>query len=197
MEEGFVFYKSFIECIRMYPEAEQLNLLNELIDCSLYDAEPESPSVFMMMQNVKAARNRYEKSIEDGKKGGRPSKYIAPEEWQAFYETHTRKETAEHFGISEDTLKTWITKTRYKKGEKGENLTDTYTYTDTVTETVTDTVSDIYINKGSSGRASEAPALPKLPRGVEAVSEPRTYLGKFGIFGRDQSGKVEFYTNDT
>ena len=189
MAESFVFYKSFIECARMFPESEQLAILNDLIDSAIYDKEPETPAVFMMMQNVNAAHERYEKAVENGAKGGRPSRqrYIPPEEWQAYYDTHTRKETAEHFGIPENTMKSWLRKTAYyKKGEKGENLTETVT--DNVTETVTVTLSSNNNNNKKNNKKEEslcglaftAPA-GFLKEGETIVSEPYDMGGDFFV----------------
>jgi len=175
---SFIFYESFWIVTKGFDDAKFARLMRALIQYSLYGTAPDLPDetenalVRMMTVNVDAAHERYAKAKEDGAKGGRPKKYIPPDDWKPYYEQHGRKATAEHFGIPEDTLKHWIN----ALGKKGKNLTDTVTDTDTVTVTATDTdtVTSIYINNNSRSRrgTSEVPSLPALKEGERWVTDP-------------------------
>ena len=176
---SFVFYDSFWESTKDLPDDVFIRVIKGLIKKSLFDTEPdlsplENSLINQMFVNVKVAHERYEKAKADGATGGRPGIKIAPEEWQAYRDEHTQKETAEHFGISIDTLQRWEKKTGYRKTAKPQNLTDTVTDTVTVTDTDTDTVTSIYKNINSRSRrgASEAPSLPALKEGERWVTDP-------------------------
>ena len=213
LPESFVFYKSFVECIRMFDEDKQLELLNALIDAALYGQTPPNALIAMMMKNVKASQKRYIKAVENGSRGGKPAKVIEPEIWQSYYDDHTRKETAEFFGITESLLKKWITKTGYIKGNgyTGKNLT----YTDTVTDNDTDTytvteVTDICTckdnktnktkNEGHPGEPLKAPVCPSYtPEEGETVLAPphlSPVSNRWLVKVRKADGrKVERYVN--
>ena len=111
--ESFVFYRSFAETARLVEsDADRLELYEGLITYGLTGEKPLlryplNAILEQMTASVKAAADRYAAAKENGEKGGRPKKYIPPEEWKAFRKEHSQKETAEHFGISVDTLQRW------------------------------------------------------------------------------------------
>lgn len=173
--KSFVFYESFWLNLEHLSDEEYIDVSKALIRKSLYGIEPDLPRletslVNQMFVNVQASKERYDKAKEDGAKGGRPKKFIPPEEWQKYRETHSQRETADHFGISVDTLQRW------EKTAKPQNLTVTDTDTVTVTATVTDTdtvsISNNNKKTGSNGETSKVPVLPELGPGECWTSEP-------------------------
>jgi len=120
--ESFVFYRSFFETAQLIEdEHDRMRLYEGLIHFGLEGEKPELPYPLnaileQMTASVKAASDRYAAAKENGEKGGRPKKFIPPEEWQAYRKDHSQKETAEHFGISVDTLQRW------EKAAKPQNL---------------------------------------------------------------------------
>ena len=121
-QDSFVFYRSFAETARLVEsDADRLELYEALISYGLTGEKPPlryplNAILEQMTASVKAAADRYAAAKENGEKGGRPKKYIPPEEWKAFRKEHSQKETAEHFGISVDTLQRW------EKTAKPQNL---------------------------------------------------------------------------
>ena len=120
--ESFVFYRSFFETAQLIEdEHDRMRLYEGLIHFGLEGEKPELPYPLnaileQMTASVKAASDRYAAAKENGEKGGRPKKFIPPEEWKAYRKKHSQKETAEHFGISVDTLQRW------EKAAKPQNL---------------------------------------------------------------------------
>ena len=78
MRDSFVFYRSFAEVISMIPDAEdKITLLNALIEYGLNGTEPDlqyplSAMFKQMTSSISGAQKRYQASVENGKKGGRP-----------------------------------------------------------------------------------------------------------------------------
>ena len=78
MRDSFVFYRSFAEVISMIPDAEdKITLLNALIEYGLNGTEPDlqyplSAMFKQMTSSIEGAQKRYQASVENGKKGGRP-----------------------------------------------------------------------------------------------------------------------------
>ena len=113
MADGFVVLPSYVEAIRLLPEERRWPFFEELFQYRMDGTEPEIQSdlermaLTVIFPIVDASVDRYEKSKENGAKGGRPKRWIPPEEWQAYRKEHSQKETAEHFGISVDTLQRW------------------------------------------------------------------------------------------
>ena len=113
MADGFVVLPSYVEAIRLLPEERRWPFFEELFQYRMDGTEPEIQSdlermaLTVIFPIVDASVERYEKNKENGEKGGRPRKWIPPEEWQAYRKEHTQQETAEHFGISVRTLQNW------------------------------------------------------------------------------------------
>lgn len=86
MEEernSFVFYKSYYEAIKELDEESQYKIYNAIIQYALYAKEPKDdtkldanlmPIFVLIKPNIDSANNRYNTSISNGKKGGRPRK---------------------------------------------------------------------------------------------------------------------------
>ncbi len=174
---NFLFYDSFWKSMEDLPDEQYIRISKAFIRKGLYGTEPnlsplENALINQMFINVQAAKDRYVRSVENGAKGGRP-RYVPPEEWQTYRQDHTQKETAEHFGISVDTLQRGEKAT---KTAKPQNLTDTVTDTVTVTDTDTDTVTSIYINNNNKGQSDvhvlSDIILPKLEKGERWLGKP-------------------------
>lgn len=80
MRDSFVFYKSFYDAIKQIPEEYQLELYNAILQYSLEGLEPSNLSniasaIFILIKpNIDSAQKKYEASVSNGKKGGRPKK---------------------------------------------------------------------------------------------------------------------------
>lgn len=80
MKDSFVFYKSFYDAIKQIPEEYQLELYNAILQYSLEGIEPQNLSnitsaMFTLIKpNIDSSQKKYETSVENGKKGGRPKK---------------------------------------------------------------------------------------------------------------------------
>lgn len=132
MRDGFVFYVSFAEQINLVPdEAEREKLRKAIIEYGLYGTDPEFgyPLIATFTPIKKAidrAAARFDRSVENGKKGGRPSKWIEREDAERLYkELGTWNAVAETLGVDEDTLRkarfAWQQSGSGKKTEKPKN----------------------------------------------------------------------------
>ena len=123
MADGFVVLPSYVEAIRLLPEERRWPFFKELFRYRMdgTDPEPQTDLEQMALINifpvVDASVERYEKNKENGAKGGRPKRFIPPEEWKAYRKTHSQKETAAHFGISERTLQYWEQAAKTRKNQ--------------------------------------------------------------------------------
>ena len=91
MRESFVFYRSFYDTLRKVPAVDRLKAYELLVRCALLDESPDGlPYPFdaiigQMLASVDAAQKRYDASVEHGKKGGRPRRWIEREEAERLY----------------------------------------------------------------------------------------------------------------
>ena len=78
--DSFVFYKSFYDAIKQIPEEYQLEIYNAILQYSLEGVEPSSLSniasaMFTLIKpNIDSAQKKYEVSVNNGRRGGRPKK---------------------------------------------------------------------------------------------------------------------------
>lgn len=160
--ESFVFYRSFFETAQLIEdEHDRMRLYEGLIHFGLEGEKPELPYPLnaileQMTASVKAASDRYAAAKENGEKGGRPKKFIPPEEWQAYRKEHSQKETAEHFGISVDTLQRW------EKTAKPQNLN--INSNDNKNLNVNSNSNSNYQNKNNKAGTPEGLKGPPAPR---------------------------------
>ena len=79
-KESTVFYKSFFDAIKNIPQEEQLQVYNAIFEYSFYEKTPKlndgiAKALFTIMKpNIDSANARYRASVENGRKGGRPSR---------------------------------------------------------------------------------------------------------------------------
>lgn len=180
MADGFVVLPSYVESIDMLPEERRWPFFKELFHYRMDGTEPdpqtdlEQMALVNIFPVVDASVERYEKNKENGAKGGRPRKWIPPEEWLAYYKEHGRKATAEYFGIPEETIKKWL----QRVGKKGKNQD-----IDLDKDSDIDSDKDIdikntknYNNKGGTPSSPQSGSAPRpMEPGYEFVSHGRRY----------------------
>lgn len=99
MRASFIFYSSYYDAISELPPEEQGQIYKAIIDYGIAQVEPTNltPAGKMCFKLIRptidAALSRYDASVENGKKGGRPTKN--PQETQGkpsqnLEETHTK-----------------------------------------------------------------------------------------------------------
>ena len=81
IRDSFVFYRSFYEAIKLWPEENQLSALKAIIEYALNGKEDITSSDAVVMALVKPQIDKNNKRYENGKKGaeygelgGRPKK---------------------------------------------------------------------------------------------------------------------------
>lgn len=177
MADGFVVLPSYVESIDMLPEERRWPFFKELFHYRMDGTEPdpqtdlEQMALINIFPIVDASVERYEKNKENGAKGGRPKRWIPPEEWKAYRKDHTQKETAARFGISVDTLQRW------EKAAKPQNQD-----IDLDKDSDIDSDKDIDIkntknnNKGGTPSSPQSGSAPRpMEPGYEFISHGRRY----------------------
>ena len=79
MKDSFIFYRSFYESIKNLDKDIQIEIYNAICEYSLNDElmelSPIANAIFTLIKpNIDNATKRYNASVENGKKGGRPKK---------------------------------------------------------------------------------------------------------------------------
>ena len=78
--KSMVMYSSYLEAAEELPSDEQCPLLKAILRYGFYDEEPTELSSYSrpiftaIKPNIDKAKERYKKSVENGKKGGRPKR---------------------------------------------------------------------------------------------------------------------------
>lgn len=167
MADGFVVLQSYVDSINLLPPERRWPFFEELFRYRMTGEEPqpetdlERMALVNIFPVVDKSVERYEENKKNGAKGGRPRKWIPPEEWMAYYKAHGRKATAEHFGVPENTLKQWIRAV----GKKGKNQD-----IDKDIDSDIDTDKDIDINESIKKKnIKEKAETPETLKGVPAI----------------------------
>lgn len=161
MADGFVVLPSYVEAIRLLPEDRRWPFFEELFQYRMDGTEPEIQSdlermaLTVIFPIVDASVERYEKNKENGAKGGRPKRWIPPEEWKAYREEHSQKETAEHFGIHVDTLRKW------EKAEKPKNQNINKNKNSNINSHTNIDISNSKNNKAGTPEGLKGPPAPR------------------------------------
>lgn len=115
-KESMVIYKSIISAIELLPDAEQKwEAIKGITDFGFYDKKPESENPIINMiyiQAIPSLRNaveRYERAVENGKKGGRPAEVSIEKIIQMKNEGMTNKQIADKMGCSIKNIENRIT----------------------------------------------------------------------------------------
>ena len=177
MADGFVVLPSYVESIDMLPEERRWPFFKELFHYRMDGTEPEPQTDLEQMALINifpivdASVERYEKNKENGAKGGRPKRWIPPEEWKEYRKTHSQKETAAHFGISERTLQYWEQAAKTRKNQDIDIDLDK--------DSDIDSDKDINIKNHIKAKTPEerkcAPAPRPMEPGYEFVSHGKRY----------------------
>ena len=160
--------QSYIDSINLLPEGRRWPFFVELFKYRMDGTEPEPQSDLERMALVNIfpvidkSVERYTANKENGAKGGRPKKWIPPEEWREYRKTHSQKETADHFGIHVDTLRKW------EKAEKPKNQD-----IDKDKDMDIDTDKDIYININNKEKNKKEESRKPLKGGSDPQYQPK------------------------
>lgn len=132
--ESFVLYESVykqFEILKKRKPDAATDFIEAIMEYGLYGVVPDEESEVWLYgfeqstTSIQRAKDRYAAAVENGSKGGRPSKSLNKEDvLQKKEELRTWKAVAKFYGIDEDTLrkirKSWET----EKAEKPKNLND-------------------------------------------------------------------------
>lgn len=193
--ESFVFYRSFAENLHRVPASDRLTAYECLIACALGDRSvdslpyPLNAIIGQMLENVDAAKKRYDSAVENGKKGGRPRKWIDQEEAEALYaKLGSWPKVADALDVDRSTL--WKARKAWEYAvEKPKNLN--VTVNDTVNDN--DTVS---INNNK--KDAPAPRVQSTSTRREPTEEERRAgLKKLREMWQEEGGVTDGNTFNT
>ena len=135
MKDSFVFYKSFREVLEVLEDdADWVELLRGVFAYAFdgevsFFTDPKLRIAFTHFKiSIDSASARYEKAVESGKLGGRPSKkvFIPPDVWiGSILEHGSIPKAAKALGLSKQTLYNWVLASedpRLEKVQKSKNL---------------------------------------------------------------------------
>ena len=111
MRDSFVFYRSYRNAAKMLDEHNRAILYDAIADYALDGIEPDLSGTIgaifeMARRNIEEANTRYDKSIEAGKQGGRPRKWVDREEAERLYaELKAWDKVADELGVARETLR--------------------------------------------------------------------------------------------
>lgn len=132
--ESFVLYESVykqFEILKKRKPAAATDFIEAIMEYGLYGVVPDEESEVWLYgfeqstTSIQRAKDRYVAAVENGRKGGRPSKNLDKEEvLQKKEELKTWKAVAKFYGIDEDTLRKLRKNWETEKTEKPKNLND-------------------------------------------------------------------------
>lgn len=170
MRDIFLFYKSFYDSIHEMPEEYRLAVYDAICECTfgmktIDDLSfPVKPLVMQMLVSVTKAGERYNASVENGNRGGRPSKqhFIPPDVWINAIEEHgSIPKAAKVLGLSPGTLYNWVNASSDSKIQKFKNLTVSDSVSVSVSES--DSVSDSDKRNNKNNNRSTGAAGTNVP----------------------------------
>lgn len=145
-KSSMVFYESAYLAIKCLPTIElQLEAYEGLMKYGFYGEEPESDNPFVKMffiqaiPSMKSAKQRYEKAVENGSKGGRPTSITDESIMKLKEEGKTNKEIAAILGCSEKNIEYRVKHCRENNPKNPKNLS--VSVYDSEYVTVSDTIS--------------------------------------------------------
>lgn len=170
---SMVFYESAYAAINYLPTTElKWEAAQGLLNYGFYGIEPESDNPFVNMIYVQAipsmrnAKQRYEKAVDNGKKGGRPTEISTEQIMQMKKDGMTNKQIAEQLGCTVSNVENRITIYNKTHPNNPNNLSVSVSVSvsDSVSSSVSDSVSD-------SARASTHEEEREEKRELEDLSE--------------------------
>lgn len=126
--KAFVCYGSFYGAIKDLPDDVELQCYRALMEYGLngtYQSDNTIVNSLMsaFIPNIDAAQDRYDKAVESGKRGGRPSSINKDEVQELKAEGKTQKQIAEMLGISERTVQRHWNTTGHDKTTRQDTTT--------------------------------------------------------------------------
>ena len=144
---SMVFYESAYAAINYLPTIElKWEATQGLLNYGFYGIEPESDNPFVNMIYVQAipsmrnAKQRYDKAVDNGKKGGRPTEVSTEEIMQMKQEGMTNKQIAAKLGCSVSNIENRVT--TYKKTHPNNPNNLSVSVSDSVSVSVSSSVSE-------------------------------------------------------
>lgn len=218
MKESFVFYRTFYEAISEVPEESQLELFKAICEYSLNNKLPElenkiSKVIFKLIKpNIDSAKARYERAVEGGKMGGRPSKISNEQIEKLMEEGKTNKEIAEILGCSKKNIEYRIKKIKNSNPKNPKNLNVDVNVDVNVDDNVDDNVDEngecVY-NTPTTQCTSPTPTLDELrsyclENGMEDFNYEKFYnhyesngwINKNGSEIKNWKAKVRYWYKD-
>lgn len=149
MKESMVIYESAYRAISYLPDEKlQLEAYRGLMEYGFYGIVPESENPFVNMifvqaiPSMRSAKERYDASVENGKKGGRPTEVQTEDIIKMKQSGMTNKQIAEKLGCSEKNIEKRITVYNRAHPTNPTNPPTIPPTNLTVSDTVTDTESE-------------------------------------------------------
>lgn len=143
---SMVFYESAYAAINYLPTIElKWEATQGLLNYGFYGIEPESDNPFVNMIYVQAipsmrnAKQRYDKAVDNGKKGGRPTEVSTEEIMQMKQEGMTNKQIAAKLGCSVSNIENRVTTYKKTHPNNPNNLSDSVS--DSVSSSVSESAS--------------------------------------------------------
>lgn len=166
MKNAFVFYESFYDILQMLPSAEDWRMLIEAVCEYAFTGErdplptPALEIAFKHFQiSIDSASARYDKAVEEGKKGGRPHKWVDRTEAERLFEEHKSwTKVAEIMDVSDDTLyRARMKWNNTAKPQNPQNLNVSISDSVSVSESDAVAYSDSDTKRNSNKKAPDAP----------------------------------------
>ena len=128
---NMVFYESWLETVDAFEKMMGIDFAKEAIYALVYlsirgEIKTENDLILgwikgSCLPNIKAARDRYQKAVEAGKKGGRPKELDYEEIYRLKENGVSVKDIAEEMDLTEESVRCALK--RYNRmGQKGQNL---------------------------------------------------------------------------
>ena len=186
--ESFVLYESVykqFEILKKRKPEVATDFIEAIMEFGLYGVIPDEESDIWLygfeqaITSIERAKTRYTASIENGKKGGRPSKNLDQDEVLAKKaELKTWKAVASFYGISEDTLRkiraSWSTVEPEKPKNPNENVNENVNVNDNVNDNENDNEND-NVKVSAEGQKKLAELDKYINDQIERIMEEKGY----------------------
>ena len=189
MKESMIIYESAYKAINYLPDEKlQLEAYKGLMEFGFYGIIPESENPFVNMvfvqaiPSIRSAAERYDASVENGKKGGRPTEVPTGDIIKMKQDGMTNKQIADKLSLSEKTIENRITIYNKSHPHNPQNhpitpalhMGDSYPYNP---HNLTVSVSDTLSESVSYTETDTASSLAKVSKLFENVKYPPYHGG--------------------
>lgn len=210
MKESMIIYESAYKAINYLPnEKLQLEAFKGLMEYGFYGTVPKSENPFVNMVYVQAipsmrnAKERYDASVENGRKGGRPAVIPIEDILQMKQDGMTNKQIAERLGCSEKNIEKRVSTynrssptnptnppTNPTSPDGGAHPTNPTNLTVSVSDTVSESVSLTESSSVSSIALADNNCIEDQVKGASAVGADKSPERK------DKSTWIGFISGD-